>query len=407
VDVKTEATERRPFLTDAVASGHIIRAHRLQARIAAADRTAGVLFSETVPMVSYPYEWTFTMLRDAALLLLRLLRAGLGDGVMCTTGSAFDIQFWGARPVMVGVGAFRPRFGKEPWPGFRSFSRTFLYPLLLTARGGVPFQPVLRNSPEGIAPSTVARSLKPAMLSLDVVPDGRPTLGLRPHLGRAGWRNELVAAIESADVTAARLEELVESLDDGSIGATSAPGHLLKPPAVLEARDRFVVDALPRINPATVLDMSCADGRYARIAADRGASVVALDPNQLRVEGLYRSLRDGRSPTILPLVVEGGDPGPSLPWPEGGRIAFADRVRAQVVLCLEPIPEGGSCRIGALAEIIDVLARFNAPVVMELAQDLVAAFAQHARGRFTVVRHLAVPVPERTARRYLLELVPV
>jgi len=37
------------------------------------DGWAGVLEHETVPFVSYPYEWSFSMLKDAALLHLHLI----------------------------------------------------------------------------------------------------------------------------------------------------------------------------------------------------------------------------------------------------------------------------------------------------------------------------------------------
>jgi hypothetical protein len=406
VDVTSEATGTRRFLTDAVASGHIVEAHRLETPVTPAGRAGGVLFRQVVPVVTYPYEWTFSMLRDAALLLVRLLRAGLDDGVMCTSGSAFDVQFWGARPVVVGVGAFRPRFGREPWPGYRSFCRTFLYPLLLTARGGIPFQPVLRASPEGIAPLTMARILTPGDSHPDLAAGGRPPIGLLPRVGFGEWRDEFAAAVEAADVTAARLEELVESLGDGVSGGDDVQHHRLEPPAVADARDRFVAEALDRIDPATVLDLSCADGRHARVAADHGAAVVALDPNQARVERLYRSLREDQTPTILPLLVDRSDPGPSLPWPERGQIAFVDRIGARLVLCLDPVPGDAPCRSRAIAEVVDLLVRFDAPVVIELTQDLVAPFAHHGRSRFVVVRHQAVPVPDRTARRYLLELAP-
>ena len=36
---------------------------------------AAVLRHERIPFVSYPYEWTFSMLKDAALLQLDLLLA--------------------------------------------------------------------------------------------------------------------------------------------------------------------------------------------------------------------------------------------------------------------------------------------------------------------------------------------
>ncbi|MGH2981309.1 MAG: class I SAM-dependent methyltransferase, partial [Solirubrobacterales bacterium] len=45
------------------------------------EGTETVLRHERVPFVSYPYEWTFEMLRDAALLQLDLQLAALDEGL--------------------------------------------------------------------------------------------------------------------------------------------------------------------------------------------------------------------------------------------------------------------------------------------------------------------------------------
>src|SRR5437870_2973955 len=67
---------------------------------------AAVLRHEPVPFVSYPYEWTFSMLKDAALLQLDLLLAALEHGLVLKDSSPYNVQFRGARPVFIDIGAF-------------------------------------------------------------------------------------------------------------------------------------------------------------------------------------------------------------------------------------------------------------------------------------------------------------
>ena len=109
---------------------------------AASDQQcAGVLEHEKLPFVSYPYEWSFELLRDAALLQLDLVIAALDEGIGLKDASAYNLQWKGASPVFVDVASFYKRAEGEPWVGYRQFCQMFLYPLLLQAYRDVPFQP--------------------------------------------------------------------------------------------------------------------------------------------------------------------------------------------------------------------------------------------------------------------------
>ena len=113
---------------------------------------------ERLPFVSYPYEWTFSMLKDAALLQLRVTREALAAGLALKDATPYNVQWRGARPVFIDVGSFERARPGEPWLGYRQFCMLFLYPLLLESYRGIPFQPWLRGSLEGIHPAE-ARSL--------------------------------------------------------------------------------------------------------------------------------------------------------------------------------------------------------------------------------------------------------
>ena len=96
-----------------------------------------------MPVVSYPYEWPFGMLKDAALLELDLLLAALDEGLVLKDASPYNVQWRGAQPVFVDVGSFERLREGEPWAGYRQFCTLVLYPLQLQAykhgsRAGTP-----------------------------------------------------------------------------------------------------------------------------------------------------------------------------------------------------------------------------------------------------------------------------
>src|SRR3954467_9467623 len=139
-----DALERTRFFRRALEDGRIVATEELE---------PGLLRHERLPFVSYPYEWPFEMLRDAALLQLGLLDEALGEGFVLKDGSPYNVQWRGSEPVFVDVGSFERLREGEPWAGYRQFCTLFLYPLMLQAYRGVAPQPHLRGSLEGIEPS--------------------------------------------------------------------------------------------------------------------------------------------------------------------------------------------------------------------------------------------------------------
>ncbi len=130
------------FFTSAVADGRVIDAVEVTDPPAG---SAGALRHPRLPFISYPYEWTFSMLKDAALLQLDLLEGALGAGITIKDSTPFNIQFRDGKPVFIDIGSFEAYQPGEPWIGYRQFTRQYLFPLMLRAWRDVPYQPWLRG----------------------------------------------------------------------------------------------------------------------------------------------------------------------------------------------------------------------------------------------------------------------
>ena len=113
----------------------------------------GVLEHDVVPFVSYPYEWTFSMLKDAALLQLHLIEQCLEHGWTLKDATPFNIQFIGSQPIFIDIPSFEPWVDGEPWVGYRQFCSMFLTPLMLRAHLGINQLPFLRSYIDGIPPT--------------------------------------------------------------------------------------------------------------------------------------------------------------------------------------------------------------------------------------------------------------
>src|SRR3990170_8347587 len=201
------------FFESAVSEGRLIAAEEIDPP----PGSAGALEHPRLPLISYPYEWTFSMLKDAAILQLDLLEGALNAGLTIKDSTPYNIQFVEGRPVFIDIGSFEAYRQGEPWIGYRQFTRQFLFPLLLRAWVGVPFQPWLRGDLEGLTSAQMSRLLpfrrrfNPSALlhvRLQARMEARMAdRAVRQELGAAGFTAELILA------NVRKLRSLIQSLE--------------------------------------------------------------------------------------------------------------------------------------------------------------------------------------------------
>lgn len=340
------------------------------------DDWALVLRHERIPFISHPYEWSFAMLRDAALLHLEILQAALAEGLTSKDGTAYNLQWRGAAPVFIDVGSFEPARDGEPWAGYRQFCQTMLYPLMLQAHLGLDFQPSLRAAVDGIEPAKMrklfggGRRFRPGVLKHVHLHDavqsrnaGSSTGEVRAELRDAGFSRELVRA------TVRALDKLVRRLD-WQPPASHWTGY--QQTCTYSDEDRaakaaFVEAALPK-DTGLVLDLGANDGTYSRIAARHARYVVAVESDPAVVDDLYRRLRADGERRVLPLVMDLADPSPGIGWRGRERASFADRADADVVLALAVIHHLAIGRNVPLPDVVDALAGMGRRVVVEFVE---------------------------------------
>lgn len=381
-----------------------------------------VLKHERVPVVSYPYEWPFAMLRDAATLQLDVLAAALGEGMSLKDGTVYNVQFFGTRPVFVDIGSFEPAHG--PWPGYRQFCQTQLFPLLVQAHLGMPYQPLLRGSLEGLRAADVTGMFRGLSrfrrgvlrnVTLHSVLEQRvrsSSEGVKEKLSSAGFGTEMAKAVT------ANLRKLVQRLEVGKRASTWSDYRdtCSYSDADVEAKQRLVRAVLEDATPRVVLDLGANDGAYSLLAAEHADYVVAVDGDEAVIDRLYRRLRAEERENILPLVMDLVDPSGGLGWRNRERAPFAERVQPDLVLALALVHH---LAIGAnvpLPQVVDWLADFGCRVAVEFVHvddPMVArllankpaglfddydrpAFERLLGDRFTVERSETLPGATRT-----------
>jgi SAM-dependent methyltransferase len=333
---------------------------------------AAVLRHERIPFVSYPYEWTFSMLKDAALLQLDLLLAALDEELVLKDSTPYNVQFRGARPVFVDVGSFERLREGEPWVGYRQFCMLYLYPLLLQSLKGVPFHPWLRGSIDGIRPSEMRgllsfrdRFRRGVFTNVFLHTRLEARYADRPEQTKQEVKRLFKKELLVANVR--KMRKLVDRLSwDPPEGVWTAYGERnTYTDEDARRKDDFVREVATSRDWNLVWDIGCNNGRYSRIAAEGARTVVALDADQGPVELLYRDLRGEANERILPLTMNLADPSPGLGWRGLERRALPERGTPDLVLALALIHHVAISANVPVKEFVDWLASLGGALVIE------------------------------------------
>lgn len=336
------------FFSKRVSNGQIVATEEVQQaeRRDVADEISWpvVLRHERIPFVSYPYEWSFSQLQDAAALHIDLLLDALGEGMTMQDGYAYNLQFRGAAPVFIDIGSFE-KYAGGPWPGYRQFCQTLLFPLLLQAHKNISFRPLLRGQVNGIEPAEVRRLMtgrdlaRAGVLKHVALHNAVDARNAGRGEGSRATADQLRASGFSGAVAAAAAKNvgtLVRKLrwKPGDSHWTTYQQTSTYTDAERDQKKSFVRDALSPRRAGLLLDLGCNDGTFSLLAQDYADYVVALDNDEQTIDLMYRRLRAERNTKILPLVMDLTDPSPAIGWRSRERPSFLDRARPGAVLAL-------------------------------------------------------------------------
>jgi hypothetical protein len=367
-----DAATSSGFLDGLIAEGLLVPHETVGLDLAASDDAHAVIAPKPLEFVSYPYEWTFGQLRDAALLTLELERRAIEAGFTLKDASAYNICFDAGRPVLIDTLSFEVAEQGAAWIAYRQFCQQFLAPLAVMAYRDVRLGLLLRDYIDGL-PLDLASRLLPARTRL------RFGLLTNVHLHarvdrRAKGRADSAAAVTAPKVGAIRLSALVDGLRRSVEKLTWTPagtewadyaGNTSYGAAATEAKDRLVAELLGPIAPRVVWDLGANTGRFSRIAADGGARVVAWDIDPGAAERHYRVLRAAGEARILPLVMDLANPSPGIGWAGAERRSLFERADADAILALALIHHLAITRNVPLPDVAALFARLAPHAVVE------------------------------------------
>jgi hypothetical protein len=425
------AFEERGLAAELVKHGLLVGHDAAPTELAPRPGAALVIRPREVGFISYPYEWAFSQLREAALLTLEVQRRALAADMWLRDASAYNVQFDGGKPILIDSLSFEVADLSAPWPAYRQFCKHFLAPLALMAHRDIRLGLLLRDFIDGL-PLDLAAGLLP----------GRTRLGgLLPHLhlhagaDRRTQRAEISGAADPQAKAATprgmnrtRHEALLDSLrraveglkldiDSHWLGYTHQTSYS---PAGMTSKREIVERMLAAAGGSMIWDLGANVGTYSDLAAGPGRQVIAFDQDPAVVELLWRNLTAEQRPLILPLTMDLANPSPGLGWAHGERRSLLDRGPADVAMALAlvhhlaignnvPLPRVAELLAGAGRQVVVEFVPKGDPMVQQLLaarRDVfedytIEAFRAAFADRFTTLEE--APVEDSLRTLFLLE----
>ena len=318
--------------------GFIVRHEEVAGGITMREGGYKIIKPELVNFISYPCEWSFSQLKDAALLTLKIQKKALGLGMSLKDASAYNIQFKNGRPILIDTLSFEKYKEGEPWVAYKQFCQHFLAPLALMSYRDVRLGQLFRVYIDG-TPLDLASSLLP-LKTLFIFPI---LSHIHLHARTQKYYSDKTANNKKLFLSRQRMLALIDNIEHAVKGLkweaknTEWADYYDKTnysAGGFENKKDIVSEFLDIIKPKTVWDLGANSGLFSRIASKKEIFTVSFDIDPAAVEQNYLLSLDKNDKFILPLVLDLCNPTSGMGWGHRERMSLVERSPTDVILAL-------------------------------------------------------------------------
>ncbi len=299
-----------------------------------------IIKPKKIDFISYPYEWCFSQLKDAALTTLRIQKAALKHGMTLKDSSAYNIQFYRGKPILIDTLSFEIYNENEPWTAYNQFCKNFLAPLVLAAFCDVRLNLLLKNFIDGI-PLDLSKKIlgTKVFLSLGVFihvylhskfqikySDKNESLSVNKK-----WMNKdsLLRLIGNLETTVNKLRIKKDKTHWSNYYFDRYHSKIY-----FDEKKEIVKTYIEKVKTKRVCDFGANDGEFSKIASAWSDVVLAFDSDHNCIEECYNHVKENNIQNLIPLVVDLSNPTPPIGWANSERMSLVERLNADLVLAL-------------------------------------------------------------------------
>jgi len=331
-----------------------------------------IIRPELIPFISYPYEWCFSQLQDAALTTLKIQKKSLDFGMSLKDCSAYNIQFKRGRPIFIDTLSFEKYHEGKPWDAYRQFCQHFLAPLTLMSYTDIRLNQLARIFIDGV-PLDLTSILLPfrthlriaLLLHIHIHAKSQKyfadkTMNVRNRNGRKMTRHSFLGLINNLESIIEKLKWRIQSSEWANyyedINYSSQ---------AFQHKKQIVNNFLDSVGPKVVWDLGANVGLFSRIASNKGIETISLDIDPVAVEKNYLDCIKSGESKILPLLVDLTNPSSGIGWENQERMSLIDRGPADAVLALALIHHLAISNNVPLSKIANFLSKISHWLIIE------------------------------------------
>ncbi|PLX20299.1 SAM-dependent methyltransferase [Candidatus Parcubacteria bacterium] len=321
-----------------------------------------------IDFISYPYEWSFSQIKDAALLTLEIQQIALEHGMSLKDASAYNIQFQAGRPIFIDTLSFEKIKENSPWVAYRQFCQHFLAPLLLISGVDIRLSSLMSSYIDGI-PLDMASSILPFSKKI------KPSVFIHIYLhakSQKAFSQKKISSQRKFSLTSQKaildsLKTLIlktQLKKDKTEWGEYYTFTNYKEESFKEKKD-LVSSFIDQTSPKRVLDLGANDGTFSRLSSEKGIFTVSSDIDLVAVEKNYLNLKEKKEKNILPLFLDLFNPNPSIGWGNEERKSFLERANFDLIISLALIHHLSITNHLPFSKIADLFSRKSRFLIIE------------------------------------------
>ncbi len=327
----------RSGLYDVLVQNNLLLAHsEVLENFTASENHYKTLLPQQISFISYPYEWCFDQLKDAALLTIRIMKEAINRGMILKDATPFNIQFENGHPVFIDTLSFEKYDESKPWVAYRQYCECFLFPLYIEHYLNLDIQKLLATYLDGIPVNFTARLLP-------IKSRFNPGAWLHVYLQNS-IKNYKGIKTGEASFDKIKLTHLLGNLENivakitSKISKTSVWNNYYSETILsqhyLNEKKTIFNYFLKNIKYNTALDLGTNNGYFACQLAQSNANIIAIDSDSQCVNNLYQETKNNNILNILPLCIDVSNPSPATGFQNTERQSFIQRINTELVLAL-------------------------------------------------------------------------
>ena len=333
-----------------------------------------VIKPEIIPFISYPYEWSFSQFKDAALLTLQIQKIALTYGMTLKDASAYNIQFLNGRPVLIDTLSFEIYEDGSPWVAYKQFCQHFLAPLVLMSKVDLRLSNLMKIYIDGIPLDLVSKLLpKSTWIDLPVLTNIHlHSAAQQKFASSTGGVSSLSKAKKMPKIALMGLiDQLFNSISKLKLKKqTTEWGEYYTftnyQKRAFETKRQMVKKYLQFSKAKTVWDMGANDGEFSRVASSMlKLDTVAFDIDPIAVEKNYLQLKSKKESKILPLIMDLTNPSSGLGWNIEERKSLINRGPVDMIMALALIQHLAISNNTPLNKVAEFFSRLGEYLIIE------------------------------------------